>query len=113
MQEKLVKLRNFTLRKLPLWGEQVPSEFINFKWPTEDLLDQSPGDTFLASMTFKAVFGQQNLCSVQCTLSNGVSSPIFEKEGCSFKEPCEVIFDAERPVRSIYGRVGSDEVSCI
>lgn len=112
-QEKLVKLRNFNLKKLPLWGEQVPAEMVNFQWPTEEQLEKSTQETYLASMTFKEVFNQQKICSVQCTLSDNVSSPVFEKEGCSFKEPCTVNFDEERPVKSIYGRVCSDEANCV
>ena len=27
--------RKFTLRKLPMWGEQVTPDKINFEWPTE------------------------------------------------------------------------------
>ena len=93
------------LRKLPLWGEQVKLDQINFEWPTQEILDQLPTTCQLTSMTFKTANGYTRVGSIQCMLSTGQSSPVFEKEGISYQGPQTVIFNnAERPVRSVYGR---------
>ena len=70
--------REFSLRKLPMWGTKVKKDKINFDWPKKELLEQMPEGVYLKSLEFKA---QSNgvLISVRCNLSNDLSSPKFEK----------------------------------
>ena len=56
-------------------------------------------------MTFKTANGYTRVGSIQCSLSNGQSSPVFEKEGIQYQAPQTVnLNNAERPVKSVYGR---------
>ena len=32
----------FTLKKLPMWGEQVAADAINFEWPTQEIFEKWP-----------------------------------------------------------------------
>ena len=43
----------FTLRKLPMWGQQVHADQINFDWPTEEMTKDMSQDVFLKSIEFK------------------------------------------------------------
>ena len=31
---------DFTLKRLPLWGQQVSEHEINFEWPTQEMFDE-------------------------------------------------------------------------
>jgi len=42
-----------TLRKLPLWGEKVSDEEIDFEWPTLETFDQMEPDVSINSIEFK------------------------------------------------------------
>ena len=46
MKYSLSKLvpRKSKLKKLPMWGEQVKEDQIDFEWPTEEILDGYPPD---------------------------------------------------------------------
>lgn len=68
-----------SLRKLPMWGEQVGPGVVNFEWPTPDMLKVLPNDVSMASITLKTYTeGHDNISSVSCSLSNGLKSPVFE-----------------------------------
>ena len=42
-----------TLKKLPLWGEKVSEDEINFEWPTPEIFAQMQPDVTIQSMEFK------------------------------------------------------------
>ena len=50
----VIKRPRFTLRKLPMWGEQVAVNQIDFEWPTQEMLDQMPADVSLRSLEFSS-----------------------------------------------------------
>ena len=68
------------MRKLELWCAKVSSSKLNFEWPTRELLQQQDEGVYLQSIKFKSN-SSGYLTSVQCNLSNGLSSPTFEQEG--------------------------------
>ena len=77
-----------TLKRLPMWGTGVNADQVNFEWPTQDLLDQMPSDVIMKSIEFKSYSNsRQVLNSVQCTLSDGTKSPVFQKENVSYYLP--------------------------
>ena len=80
------------VRKLPLWGEQVEPEEIDFEWPNEEVIQSLPEDVSLESITFKKVFDDV-ISSVNCTLSNGESSGAIEAEGVEHEAPSTITFD--------------------
>ena len=41
-----------TLKKLPLWGEQVLDDEINFEWPTPSIFADMQPDVSLESLEF-------------------------------------------------------------
>ena len=55
-------------------------------------------DLSLKSIEFKSVSGNNPISSVRCTLTNGVSSPLFEKAGVSHEKPATYNFDVNRKV---------------
>ena len=42
-----------TLKKMPLWGEQLSNDEINFEWPTPEIFAQMQPYVFLKSIEFK------------------------------------------------------------
>ena len=73
----------FKLRKLPMWGEQVTDENINFEWPTQEMLDRMPAGVSLKSILLatSSQSGCGTICFTQCTLSNGDTSSLFSNNG--------------------------------
>ena len=69
--------KSYLLERMPMWGEKVSPDQINFSWPSLDLLNNLPANTKLQKMTMKSVLNA--ISSVQCLLSDGTESPIFEK----------------------------------
>ena len=92
----------FTLRKLPMWGQQVTLDKIDFEWPTQEMLDRWLPDVSLKSITF-STYDQNGaeVSSVQCMLSNNESSPLFDISGRSQFHKKTINFDANRPVKSV------------
>ena len=71
--------RKYSLRKLPMWGEQAAPNEVTFEWPLES-------DKMWPTVRLQALEMKSNssvLSSVRCVLSNGISSPVFEMEGAS------------------------------
>lgn len=71
----------FRLKKLAMWGKRVDLSEINFEWPTEAIVSQfKPGDdVYLRSMNMRTCTSSTGrLSSIECTLSNDVSSPVFK-----------------------------------
>ena len=106
-QRLAVDAPRFSLRKLPKFGELVGPKLINFEWPSQELLDRLPADTTVRTLVFKTSKSVNRVCSVQCKLSNGVESPVFEKAGVGYQAPVTLNFTNDRPVRSIFGRSGA------
>ena len=42
-----------SLRRLPLWGEQVPLDEVDFEWPSLDAISKLPSYVSLKSITLK------------------------------------------------------------
>ena len=75
---ELFRPKTFVLKKLPMWGEQVAADAINFEWPTQEIFDEWPLDVSLKSITFSDSSKQTSfISSVQCTISTGEVSPRF------------------------------------
>ena len=53
-----------------------------------------PADVRLQSLEFKSACGNNGIASVKVTLTNGLSSPVFEKEGVMFDNEKRLDFDA-------------------
>ena len=53
----------------------------------------------LKSITFKEI--NSRLSSVQCVLSNGEMSPLFEKQGEIHENPMTISLDLSKPVREV------------
>ena len=72
-------MESVALKKLPLWGEQVSDDEIDFEWPTQEAFDQMNPDVFIESIEFKSRHEYSHyVSSVKVNLSNGESSPVFE-----------------------------------
>ena len=68
-----------TLRKLPLWGEKVSDDVIDFEWPSADIFASMDPDVSIQSIEFKTSCQEcSSLSSVKLNLSDGTSSPAFE-----------------------------------
>ena len=70
----------FDLRKLPMWGEFVAPNEINFEWPKAKDLDMMSPDICLHAIQFKSTVYPAAIASALCVLSNGQNSPVFERE---------------------------------
>ena len=46
--------RTFTVQQLPMWGEKVSQDQINFRWPSQQALDAMPEDVRLEKLIMKA-----------------------------------------------------------
>ena len=68
-----------------MWGEQVEPGEINFQWPAD--IDMIWPTVKLESITFKS--NAAVLSSVRCVLSNGITSPVFEREGVEYEHERE------------------------
>ena len=70
--------KSYLLERMPMWGEKVSLDQINFSWPNQDLLNSfNENGTKLLKMTMKSVLNA--VSSVQCFMSDGTESPVFEK----------------------------------
>uniref|UniRef100_A0A7S3HWE5 Uncharacterized protein n=1 Tax=Favella ehrenbergii TaxID=182087 RepID=A0A7S3HWE5_9SPIT len=81
------------VKKLPAFGYNAPANEIDFMWPTQAMFDQMRAEVHLKSMTFKY---HNSISSVQCQLSNGSESPLFEKKGGDHDNPCTIEFQKDR-----------------
>ena len=86
-----------TVEKLPLWGRNLNADQITFCWPTT--FETTNHDVRLKSISFKSNGGY--IASVQCTLTNGTTSPTFEKNGKKYNDPHTIIFDPQKPIRAV------------
>ena len=76
-RKDVIKIGHRTvLKKLPAWGHHAGAHEIDFEWPT--VFEFMDPDVSLTSIKFKDQNGAA-VTSVQCTLSNGQQSPVFEK----------------------------------
>ena len=86
-----------------MWGKQVWEDDIDFEWPSQELLEKKGGEATLQSLEFKD-WGV-SITSIKITLSNGLSSPEFHKEGISQKllKNAETIYfgDSKPAIRAV------------
>ena len=92
-------MHKYELKKLELFGWQdARISDIDFDWaPPFD-----PSDPYkkLSKITFKSGQNQIYIGSVQCEMSDGSKSPLFEKEGQQYRFQETIEFDAAK-VRKI------------
>ena len=62
----------FSLKRLPLWGEQVAPHEIEFQWPMQEMLANLAPDVHLHSINFK---GNPQVVAVRVQLSDSQASP--------------------------------------
>ena len=89
--------QDFSLRKLPLWGEQVSLLEIDFEWPTLEEFDMMERDVSLQSLTLT---GSGMLTSVQCTLTNDEVTDVFRPRAGSTMNQKTILFD-RRAIRAV------------
>ena len=66
------------LKRLPLWGEKVSENEIDFEWPTPEVYARMEPDVSLTSIEFKTRHESSYfVSSARVNLSNGESSPAF------------------------------------
>ena len=66
------------------------------------MLDWWEPDVALKSIQFKTImYDYSTLSSVQVSLTNGQSSPVFEKAGVDHKYPKTIDFDLNTPIRAV------------
>merc|ERR1712110_1037504 len=66
------EIASATLKRLPLWGEKVSDDEIDFEWPTPETFAEMKPDVSIKSMEFKT--RNENsfyVSSVKVNLSNG------------------------------------------
>ena len=94
-----------SLKKLPLWGVKVSDEEIDFEWPTPEIFAQMNPNAFLESIEFKTnelnMENTATVSSVRVNLSNGESSPVFEKSDQTHYYPETINFDPNTPIRAV------------
>ena len=62
---------------------------------------QSDDDVALKSITFKKLRGYADIASVQCSLTNGQDSAVFEQPGGDYDSKETIKFDKRRPIRAV------------
>ena len=77
-----------------MWGAEIGDYHAYFKWPNKRM--NMTAEMSLKSIEFKA--NGSILSSVRCTLTNGVSSPLFERAGATHGQPAIYNFDPKRKV---------------
>ena len=102
----------YQLRKLPLWGEQVPEDQINFQWPSEEFLSKNNhNDLKMRQLTIKHN-EKGPISSIKCVLSDGSESPVFE-ENIYIHQNCQVFdFNSEDTDNRSVCAVAAKDVSC-
>ena len=80
LHRKSMKEEKFSLRRLPLWGENIGPDEINdfFEYPSQGLFDFMDPTVQLDSIEFKTSQRLSTISSVRCNYSNGQHSPLFE-----------------------------------
>lgn len=89
--------KKYTLRKLAMWGEQVENDAINFEWPAD--IDMIWPTVKLESLELKS--SASVVSSVRCVLSNGITSPVFEKAGAFHETAGLCTFNSSNSVRYV------------
>ena len=70
----------YTLRRLPLWGEKVRDDEINFQYPSQEIFNSLPASVFLRGLEVSTYHANDNtVSSVLCRLSNKMKSDVIEK----------------------------------
>ena len=69
---------NRVIRRMPMWGQKVEENAINFSWPTQEIIDELPPDVSLMTLDLQKAKGVWYFSSVRCILSNHLASPLFQ-----------------------------------
>ena len=70
------------------------------------MLDWWEPDVALKSIQFKTImYDYSTLSSVQVSLTNGQSSPVFEKAGVDHEHPKTIDFDPNKPIRAVEANI--------
>lgn len=88
---------------LPMWGEQVKSDAINFEWPTREIFDRWPSNVSIKSITFSIRdknYGSY-ISSVECAISTDEKSPLYDTTGQGQHVAKTIDFAAQRPVKTV------------
>ena len=96
----------FKLNKVVKFGEPVHDKRIQFEWPTEKVFDLMPERDDLKITTLQLKFNEEKqLISVQCSLSNGMSSPTYKSLMCNSTQAqmlsSTIEVPDDRPVRTV------------
>lgn len=69
----------FRLMKQEIFGTTTNMKLVQFEWPPEKIFElmQDKDDLSIKSLTFQAN-EEKELISVQCTLTNGMRSPVYK-----------------------------------
>ena len=103
-----------TLKKLPIWGEKVSDDKVNFEWPTQEAFDKMSPVVSLQSIEFKTYcYGCSSVSSVRVSLSNGEASPVFERSGSNLYKPKTIKFDPNTPIKAVEAYDGGDYAGLI
>ena len=99
------------IKRLPMWGLKVKKNQIDFEWPTQEIVNAFQSKFKLRTFCFKT--RNSYVSSVQCILSNGQVSPLFESQnrelvgGFPHQYPININFDDNTPIRSVAASVES------
>ena len=89
------------MTKLPIFTKLAPESSTDFEWPTQVEFDSMNFNVGLKSITFKAHKGA--ISSVQCTLTNGLSSLVYEQTNVEHESQKTIKFDSMNPIDEIRG----------
>ena len=109
--------RNYVFKKLPRWGQDAEEHVVEFEWPSallkclipdfELCFDPTQPHVSLASIQFKDCEGC--ISSVQCTLTNGQQSPVFEKVDQEYENTQSISLDPQTPIRAVRAYQGKGQ----
>lgn len=100
-----VKADKYSLRRLPLWGENIGPDEINdfFEYPSQGIFDYMDTAVTLTSLEFKMSQRLATISSVRANYSNGQKSPIFENADYTNDNESTVTFEDIKKVSSVTG----------
>ena len=84
-----------------MWGQQVPDEAINFEWPTEQQFENMEDATDVSIQQIGYKTDGSDFTAFQCTLTNGQTSPIFERDNGHGGHLNTVDIDPEQRITSV------------
>jgi len=92
----------YNLRKLPMWGQQVSLEAINFEWPTQGMFDKMPPSVSLKWLEIST--SNQNdpaVAAVRVAMTNEQKSRHFLKDDVQCHHTKLISPKADRKIAAI------------